>query len=158
MDARVAFVAKHWKDSLVDVGIGSGAFIETRARVGRRQTFGYDVCPTAVAWLRERELLANPYIEGASAVSLWDVLEHIQDFQVLLAEVKKWVFVSIPIFRDCEHVLRSKHYRKDEHVWYFTSRGLIETMKSLGFECAEENDMETRIGREDIGTFAFRRG
>src|SRR5215467_14106475 len=30
MDARVAFVARHYQDNLCDVGIGSGAFIERR--------------------------------------------------------------------------------------------------------------------------------
>lgn len=157
MQARVAFVEKFGTGGLIDIGIGSGAFIEARVRASHGQTLGYDVCPEAVAWLRERNLFADPYLRRVQTLSLWDVLEHIPDFQSLLAHVTKWVFVSIPIFRDCDHVLKSKHYRKDEHVWYFTSRGLIETMKSLGFDCIEQNDMESKIGRDDIGTFAFRR-
>jgi len=91
------------------------------------------------------------------AISLWDVLEHIHDFRSLLASVRSWVFVSVPIFADRDYVLRSKHFRPQEHVWYFTARGLIDVMRALGFECIEQSDVESRIGREDIGTFAFRR-
>lgn len=155
MQARVALVARHWKGSLIDVGIGSGAFIALRSE--RKPTFGWDVSPKAKSWLKERDLLINPYDDRVDAISLWDVMEHIPDFHVLLANVGRWVFISIPIFTDCAHVLRSKHYRKDEHVWYFTAPGLIAVMESLGFDLAERNTIETTIGREDIGSFAFRR-
>lgn len=156
MRARVDFVARHWNGVLVDVGIGSGAFIEARDAKGH-QTIGFDVCPQAIEWLLARNKIADPYRFEHNALCFWDVLEHIPNFPTLLANVTQWVFVSIPIFTDCDHVLRSKHLRCDEHVWYFTSRGLNSVMRWLGFECVEYNDMESQIGREDIGTFAFRR-
>ena len=65
--------------------------------------------------------------------------------------------MSIPIFEDGEHVLRSKHYRKDEHVWYFTARGLINVFADCGFDLVDMSRIETDIGREDIGSFAFKR-
>jgi len=34
---------------------------------------------------------------------------------------------------------------------------LIITMNMCGFELVAENQIETALGREDIGTFAFRR-
>lgn len=156
MQARVDLVEKHYRNSLVDIGIGSGAFVELR-NSRQRRTLGYDVNTVAREWLINRGLWQDPW-EGAMAVSLWDVLEHIPNFDELLAKVSEWVFVSIPIFTDGEHVLRSKHYRKDEHVWYFTRTGFINTMHGLGFGLVDLNVMETDIGREDIGTFVFRRG
>ncbi|KQU77711.1 hypothetical protein ASD12_18090 [Mesorhizobium sp. Root102] len=157
MQARVDFVSGHYQGGLVDVGIGSGAFIERRNSVASETTFGFDVNPVAEAWLRQRGLFIDPYRERVPAVSLWDVMEHIPDFRALLARVSEWVFVSIPIFRDGQHVLCSKHFRKDEHVWYFTSDGLIRAFDDCGFDVVSSNRMETDCGREDIGTFAFRR-
>jgi len=155
MERRVSFVEQHYLGTLVDVGIGSGAFVDLRNTTGRPTT-GFDINPAGVEWLRTRGLLTDPW-QGVRAVSMWDVLEHMPDFDDLLKVVSEWVFVSIPTFVDGEHVLRSKHYRKDEHVWYFTISGLVDTLGSLGFVLVDMSDMETRLGREDIMTFAFRR-
>jgi Methyltransferase domain len=156
MQARCNFVEQHYRGPLIDVGIGSGAFIEAR-RARQRTTYGYDVNPAGLAWLEQRMLLVDPHLVSFDAVTLWDVLEHIPDFQSLLANVKDWVFASLPIFRDAEHALCSKHFKPDEHFWYFTRDGLVDAMKLCGFAQVSESNVETELGREDIGTFAFRR-
>jgi hypothetical protein len=155
--ARVSFVDKHYSGALLDVGIGSGAFIEKRNDLRPGSTFGFDINPAGVAWLKKRNLWYNPYDGDVPALSMWDVLEHMHDFRLLLGGVRRLLFLSLPIFRDVEHVLRSKHFRKDEHFWYFTRSGLITVLHNFGFELIAESDMEIRAGREDIGTFAFRR-
>lgn len=155
MAARVEFVARHYSGPLIDVGIGSGAFVELRAK--SEPTYGYDVNPAGVSWLDERGLLVNPYSRPVDAVTMWDVIEHIPDYPELLIGVQQWLFLSLPIFRDADHVLRSKHFKPDEHCWYFTRAGLVWAMKTDGFELVEENTSETELGREDIGSFAFRR-
>lgn len=160
MQARVEFVAKHWRGPLLDIGIGSGGFIDEATWSHKfADVMGYDVNPAAKRWLEAAGLWRDPYqAEGfVEAVTLWDVLEHIPDFGALMARVREWVFVSIPIFQNGDHVLRSKHYRKDEHVWYFTRDGLIWAMAGLGFECVDVSEVETQIGREDIESFAFKR-
>ena len=81
------------------------------------------------------------------------MLEHIPDFQPLLANVREWVFVSLPIFRDAEHVLRSKHFRPEEHCWYFTRDGLVYAMKMCGFALVSESKVETESrprGHRDV--------
>ena len=156
MQARVNFVERHYRGTLIDVGIGSGAFVELRNQRGR-STYGYDVNPAGLAWLEQRMLLVDPHLVSFDAVTLWDVLEHIPDFQSLLANVREWVFLSLPIFRDAEHALRSKHFKPEEHYWFFSRDGLVFAMDLCGFALVSENTMETDLGREDIGTFAFRR-
>jgi hypothetical protein len=156
MAARCEFVEEHYRGELVDIGIGSGAFIEARQARGR-ETLGYDVNPAGIDWLVQRDLYANPYCATSRAVSLWDVLEHMPDFDKLLERVERWVFLSLPIFRDAEHALCSKHFKPREHCWYFTRDGLVAVMAWCGFDLLSENVMETRLGREDIGTFSFRR-
>lgn len=159
MNARVDLVADYHAGELVDVGIGSGAFVELRNSGGRfpPNTFGFDVNPCGLAWLKDRQLYADPYVRRVRAVSFWDVLEHIPDFPKILANVTDWVFISIPIFTDANHVLRSRHFRPTEHVWYFTAEGLINVMAQLGFRHVYQDNVETRLGREDIGSFVFRR-
>jgi hypothetical protein len=147
--ARIDLVAKHYSGPMIDIGIGGGAFVATRA-----QTSGFDINPNAVDWLKSRGLYAEV---PARAVSFWDCLEHIHDPRDMLAKVGEWVFVSMPIYKDVQHVLRSKHYRKDEHCWYFTADGLGRFMGEMGFRLVDWNDDETRIGREDILSFVFRR-
>jgi Methyltransferase domain len=160
MAARLAFVRRHWwgPGMLADVGIGCGAFIELCNRT-KKTAIGYDVNPAGIEWLKQHRCWFDPYRSGRriSVLTLWDVLEHMPDFSSLLARVDQWVFVSLPIFGDAAHVLHSKHFRPDEHCWYFSRDGLVTVMQWLGFELIEETDMETRIGREDIGAFAFRR-
>ena len=156
MRARLNFVEQHYRGTLIDVGIGSGAFVELR-RDRRRTTYGYDINPAAIYWLEERMLLVDPYLVAFDAMTLWDVLEHIEDFQPLLANVREWLFLSLPIFHDADHALRSKHYRPEEHCWYFSRDGLVTAMSMCGFALVSESTVETDLGREDIGTFAFRR-
>lgn len=148
--ARVALVKKYYPDYVLDIGIGCGSFISAHGKA-----YGYDINPAGVEWLKDRWLYLEP--KQVAAVTFWDSFEHIRNPADILNEVTEWVFMSIPIFDGVNHILRSKHYRKDEHYWYFTTNGLISYMKELGFIMIESNRMESEIGREDIGSFVFKR-
>jgi hypothetical protein len=148
--ARVEFVKKHYEGWVVDIGIGSGTFVKAHGKA-----YGYDINPAGVRWLKEHDLYVEP--KKIVAATFWDSFEHIEDPALILDEVTGWVFMSIPLF-DCHtHVMRSKHYRKDEHFWYFTYNGICKFMELHGFEFVAFSRMEVEIGREDIGTFAFKR-
>lgn len=151
---RIEFVSSFVYDSMdvCDVGIGCGHFVEGR---GLSTTRGYDVNPAGVRWLKERGVFLDIYTEMVYAATFWDALEHIADPAAVLKNVLAYAFVSIPIFESAEHVLRSRHFRKDEHRWYWTRDGLIGWMERQGFECRAHNTMESLEGREDIHTFAF---
>lgn len=153
---RVGLVSKYIRSSeeLIDIGIGDGAFIRMRGG----STGGYDVNPVGEQLLRSRGEWCDVRQEDSIyAASFWDSLEHIDSPGRILAKVETYCFVSIPVFSDLEHILGSKHYRPTEHYWYFTKAGLIDYFWQRGFACLEMNDMETSLGREDIGTFVFRR-
>lgn len=136
----------------LDVGIGGGRFV-----IQRPMTVGYDVNPAAVAWLRTQLRWFNPYTTKVPAACFWDSLEHIADPGPLLANVEEYAFVSAPIYRDGEDVLRSKHFRRDEHYWYWTRAGIVTFMHNFGFHVVMSNCMEQACGREAIETFVFRR-
>jgi hypothetical protein len=151
--ARVDLVERHYPGSVVDIGIGAGDFVQAMSGA-----FGYDVNPAGIEWLKSQNAWCNPYETPVSAITCWDSLEHIESPGNLLKQVRGWVFVSIPIFESCEHVLRSKHFRKDEHFWYFTHEAFVRFMQAQDFELVEYNSMESDLGRDGIGTYAFRRG
>jgi hypothetical protein len=149
---RVNLVRKYYDGLVVDVGIGSGHFIERHGNAT-----GFDVNSDAVNWLKEKNRYCNLYEGEHIAATFWDSLEHIKEPNVALRHVKKWVFISIPIFTDINNILKSKHYKKDEHYWYFTHAGLVDWFYEQGFEIIDHNDMETQLGRESIGTYVLKK-
>lgn len=159
---RVEFVNRHAgaERNVIDFGIGCGDFIETRDELfKRRNTFGFDINPRAIGWLEQWDRLINPWRVATPALTMFDSLEHVEDFRPLLANVVEWLFVSIPIWRGDGSPLieRWRHYRTDEHFWYFTDRGFSRTMALCGFEIVETSARETELGRESILTYALRR-
>lgn len=156
---RVEFINSYTKGLVLDIGIGSGTFIRRRGNC-----IGYDICPKAVYLLQKEKLFFNPYNGGVQwsrikAVTFFDTLEHLEWPELILNQIgRQFVFISMPIFRDHEHLLRSKHLKKDEHFLYFTEKGLIGYMADYGFGLLESRDDETRCGREDIKSYVFRRG
>lgn len=152
---RVGLIARYLilDEHLVDIGIGDGAFM--RARGGR--TDGYDINPIARELLEKSGSFYDVRLNSIESASFFDSLEHIENHLDILRKIKHYCFVSIPVFRDRAHILRSKHFRPTEHYWYFTRAGLIAWFWKAGFMCLEMNEAETMLGREDIGTFVFGR-
>jgi hypothetical protein len=155
--ARVELVKRHGCESVLDVGIGCGAFIEA---FGQAQ--GFDVMPAAVGWLKERGLFRSPYSlvsRFPGAITCWDSLEHIEQPDRLLTSVKPGMhlFVSLPIFKDHDDIRASKHYRPGEHLTYWTDQGLRDFCAREGLALVESSQIESDLGRESIGTYVFKR-
>lgn len=155
-ESREAFVEANYSGPLVDVGIGCGDFITYRNSLGK-PTFGNDINPVGVKWLKDNNLFVDPWLAPVKAASFWDVIEHVEDHELLLANIRECFFVSVPIFLDQYDVLRSKHYRRDEHYWYWTRKSVKSYFSNFGFDCTAEDNFETVLGRESIGSFVFRR-
>lgn len=143
--------------SILDIGVGSGEFIKN----SKIKTFGFDINPLAEEWLKKNNIFLNPYKEmlNVDGVTFWDSLEHIPNPNGILSLVKdkQYVFISMPIFANLLSIKSSKHYRPNEHYYYFTSKGMIQYMKDSGFQIVEIQDGETQAGREDILTFVFQK-
>lgn len=147
--ARVGFVRKHYAGEVLDIGIGGGRFVT------EINGYGYDVNKKAIDWLGNKYL--DPYKQHVEAATCWDSLEHMADPAAFVDRVSEWVFVSMPIYKNMLDCLASKHYKPGEHIWYWTFSGLVGWFENLGFFLVESNDIESRLGREDIYSFAFRR-
>ncbi|MDZ4373556.1 MAG: methyltransferase domain-containing protein [Phenylobacterium sp.] len=162
MASRVELVKRHVGDMALrlkpclDVGIGCGAFVEALEETGN-ESRGYDVNPAGIAWLESREIFGDLYARPWPIVTFWDALEHIREPAKALAQCEDWVFVALPIFRDADHVLASKHYRKDEHYHYWTRDGFRRFAGACGFDVVDLVATETALGRDDVETFVLRR-
>jgi hypothetical protein len=155
--ARTGITEKYCR-CLLDIGIGSGEFIG----LSKSKVFGFDINPFAVRWLKEEGLFVDLYgdhPEGIEGFTLWDTLEHVPEPQLLFQQIpsNRFVFVSLPIFEDLNKVRASKHFKPNEHLYYFERRGLVTFMTDSGFEFIAHNDDETKAGRESIETFVFRK-
>lgn len=149
--ARIELVSKFTTPSYgCDIGIGGGRYVNESGG------FGFDVCPDALSWLEDRGCLAEQEY-GLQVATCWDSLEHIPEPEKLLARVREWLFVSMPIYKDMHDVLTSKHYKPGEHLHYWTLAGFIAWCERQGFEVQEVNHAEEELGREGITSFAFRR-
>jgi len=136
--------------SIVDVGIGGGAFCEAM------ECRGVDVDINALQWLAKNKLAWDGL--PIPVMTFWDSIEHIANPGQFLAKATSWVFLSTPIYKDEADALASKHYKPNEHLWYFTEHGIKMFMREYGFRCYHENTLETDAGREGIGSYAFKRG
>jgi len=149
--------------NFIDIGPGDGAFMRALSNelpTDEDYVFGFDVNPVMIGRLMDESRFAVPNQPGDephwSCMCFWDSFEHILRPDQTIKSAKS-VAMSIPIFRNREHALASKHFRPDEHIWYFTEAGIEAFMKREGFELLMKDDTETRIGREDIMSFVFRR-
>lgn len=151
-DARVEMVDDHYQgENIIDVGIGGGRFASLM------MCNGYDVNPSAVKWLKDQGMFRDPYQTKAEVLTFWDSLEHIPDPAEIVRQARKWVFVSMPIYRDEEHCLASKHFKPGEHLHYWTHDGLIDWFARQGFVLVDHNSFESDLGREGIKSYAFKR-
>ena len=149
--ARIEFVRRHHDGTLVDIGVGGGRFVREAGCVG------YDINPLAVDWLRDRGSYSDPYSADVQAVTCWDSLEHMPDPKALLRNVTDWLFASIPVASSREAWLDSPHYKPGEHIWFWSTFGFVSWCWRWGFDVVEISDIEVKLGRRDIKTFAFRR-
>lgn len=139
-------------DYVLDIGIGNGQFVEEYG------CYGTDVNPYAINWLKS----INKYAtfddkKSFDVFTLWDVIEHIEpdDFKEMIQLNEKHIVLSTPIYTSFENVCSSKHFRPDEHILYFTVQGIINYMEFFGYKCQRMSIIETKLGRESIGSFIF---
>ena len=141
-------------NNVIDVGIGNGQFVEEYG------CFGSDINPYAIEWLKsinKYSTIDDDY--GYKWQTYWDVWEHLtlDEMKHAIKHNHIGIIMSMPIYNSFEHCTISKHLRPLEHRWYFTVSGLILFMERLGYRCLEVSSIETKIGREDIKSFVFRK-
>ena len=153
-ELRMQFVRRNRRPplSICDVGVGAGLFTSLM------QCSGFDVNPHAIQMLQKVGRWADLTRTNIhDTLCFWDSFEHIMSPEILVRQAARNVYISLPVFKSSEHAFGSKHFKPDEHLWYFTERGLLGWMGEQGFALVERNNDEERYGREGIGSFHFQR-
>lgn len=152
---RVDLVNRHAGAAAIvcDIGVGSGEFIKSRPN-----TVGHDVNPKALIWLAQQRK-ASGQIDQYRAFTFWDVLEHIPDPNGYFKRIPEgsYLFTCLPVMSDLKRIRESRHYKPGEHLYYFTEPGFIDWMALYRFRFLERLDFETRAGRDQVTSFAFKR-
>jgi hypothetical protein len=149
---RVQLVKNYYDGPVVDVGVGSCHFMDRHDKC-----LGFDVSSYGIKKIIERDKWCNPYEQPVEAITCWDSFEHIKDCWALLENVQQYVFISIPYVLGAQQVLKSKHYKPNEHWWYLTVNGLIKCFGECGFACINTSHFEESHGRSDIVSCVFKR-
>lgn len=108
-----------------------------------------------------------------SAVTLWDVIEHIEDPRGFVTMIRDKILAprgvicittpnveAVPLWHD-EQMRKWKHYKPKEHLFLYSEHSLVKLFEPLGFEVAhvgfEESDIRPGNPNRDILTFVVRK-
>lgn len=137
-------------DSIVDVGYGNGAFLETCSKL-IPNCYGYDVSgyplPAGVTFLEN--WLTTP----VDVVTFFDVLEHFDDPYVLRECKANYVVISLPWchYTSDDWFANWKHRRPNEHLWHFKPESMMRFAESVGYELVHFHNVEDVIRRPTDG-------
>ena len=150
---RVDWVKQHFGEQpMVDIGVGSCQFVKAT------HALGADINPASVQELQRLGRYVDlETLASTGVLTFWDSLEHIHEPETLLSVAKVGVAVSMPIYRDREHALSSRHFKPHEHIHYWTHESFASYMWDQGFMMMNFSDHETELGRDGIRTYAFAR-
>ena len=156
---RVSLTKKYSKNGkILDIGIGSGEFVENI----KKNIFGFDINPYGISWLKNKNIYLNPYyqdISKISVVTMWDAIEHMTNPCYFLSLLKKnqHVIITMPIYDNFTKINLSKHFKKNEHLYYWTNQSFEWYMNQNGFKLIEISDEENKCGRQGVRTFVFKK-
>lgn len=138
--------------SVLEIGYGTGTFVEAAKITGVEDCAGYDIAkfplPEGVRFAEWQEALASSW----DLVAMFDVLEHIPDLSFLSRLTTRFLALAVPYcrwrelgdggdawFRDWR--MRLPH----EHLHHFDSESLVALLADSGFDCVTLNCFEDGI-------------
>jgi hypothetical protein len=136
----------HLPDSLLEVGYGTGTFLEAAAIAGVPRCSGFDVAryplPNRCTFIEWEQALDTEW----ELTALFDVLEHIPDLGFLEKLRTSYLAIAVPYCR--WHDLGDEWFESwrmrlpDEHLHHFHPDGLIALMAQHGYNCEDLNTFE----------------
>ena len=136
-------------DSVLEIGYGTGTFIEAAQITGVPQCVGCDIAdyplPDGVAFMDWQTSLENAW----DVVAMFDVLEHIPDLEFLDRLEARYVAVAVPFCRWRElgdgWFANWRMRLPNEHLHHFDEESLPNLMAHFGFKCLNLNTFEDGI-------------
>lgn len=135
---------KHTPQSLLDVGYGTGAFLQCSSNI-IKDTYGHDISGYPIPLCSTFE--CNIFSRHYDVVTFFDSLEHFEDIYFLNKLDCNYICISVPwchYFSD-QWFDTWKHRRANEHLWHFNQQSLIKFMDSQGFDVINTCNYEDTI-------------
>jgi SAM-dependent methyltransferase len=139
--------------SILEIGYGTGTFIEAAQITGVPQCYGCDIAdyplPDGVPFLNWEQALEKSW----DVVTMFDVLEHVPDLTFLKRLQTQYLALAVPYCRWRE--LGDDWFRDwrmrlpDEHLHHFDDESLPKMMLHYGYECMNLNTFEDGIRLRD---------
>ena len=138
--------------SVLEIGYGTGTFIEAARITGVMDCAGFDIArfplPEGVRFVDWEEALGSRW----DLVAMFDVLEHIPDLSFLETLRTRYLAVAVPYCRcrelgtDGDAWFRTWRMRlPNEHLHHFDRESLVALLAYSGFECMTLNCFEDGI-------------
>lgn len=138
--------------SVLEIGYGTGTFIEAAQITGVKDCAGYDIAkyplPDRVRFVEWEQVLEADW----DLVAMFDVLEHIPDLSFLGRLKTKHLALAVPYCRYRElgdavdNWFRNWRMRlPDEHLHHFDRESLVALLGHHGFDCITLNTFEDGI-------------
>ena len=138
-------------DSVLEIGYGTGTFIEAAQITGVKKCVGCDITqfplPEGVQFMG-LETAANHQWD---VVAMFDVLEHIPDLSFLAELQTSYLAIAVPYCRyrelgnDDEWFKNWRMLLPNEHLHHFDQESLTDLLKHYNFECLNLNTFEDGI-------------
>jgi hypothetical protein len=143
---------KRMPHSVLEIGYGTGTFVEAAQITGVADCAGYDIAkyplPEGVRFVEWEEALENDW----DLVAMFDVLEHIPDLGFLGRLKARHLAIAVPYCRyrelgeSGEAWFRAWRMRlPDEHLHHFDRESLVALLGHHGFTCVTLNSFEDGI-------------
>jgi hypothetical protein len=148
-------------DSIMDIGYGNGSFLSTCSSIVN-SCYGYDVTGYPIP---ENAIFIEDWVSHkVEVLTLFDVLEHMEDPYILKNCQAEYIVVSLPWchYHSSEWFDKWKHRRPNEHLWFFDEASIFKFANSIGYEvinfCNLEDSIRVPIDSDtNILTFTLKR-
>jgi SAM-dependent methyltransferase len=127
---------------LLDVGAGKGRFVAYARSHGYPDATGIEPSPRAAAPDVEPLALEDAAFADLGAITLWHVLEHVEDPEAALRRLRAWLrpggtlLVGVPDLDSLQARIggpRWYHLDLPRHRTHFTARGIVTLLERTGF-------------------------
>lgn len=137
---------------LLDIGCGSGLFLEEMQRTGRWELQGVEPTTTAAAYVRQRfsiPVLEQPFeqvdleLESLDVVTLWNVFEHLPDPVLVLRKIWQalrpggYIICALPNYESFSRRLFGPYWigwDLPRHLFIFPRQSLVDLFAREGFQ------------------------
>lgn len=134
--------------NLLDIGAGTGLFVDTMRKAGWKVT-GLEPDEAARARAREMKILLNDAkdlfhlpVASFDAITLWHVLEHVHDLQAYFKQIRQLLqdngklIIAVPNYTSADAGAYGKYwaaYDVPRHLYHFSPEAMKRLLRHHGF-------------------------